>query len=169
MAVDGDTLVLNLDISTGKEEKKIFWDTLRIPLTTSMQDLRSTLAPSSKPFFTNGVRVWTNPDHPPVSNAIVLESEKERLGYNFPHCLKCDGPDYSDQAVRAQVGGTIRLLVQILPDGSLSKISITQGLPCGLTDKAFEAVEHWEFAPATGPDGAPIAAEVPIEITFRLY
>jgi outer membrane biosynthesis protein TonB len=31
-----------------------------------------------------------------------------------------------------------------------------------------EAVRTWQFKPAIGKDGKPIATRVPIEVTFRL-
>jgi len=38
----------------------------------------------------------------------------------------------------------------------------------GLDEKAIEAVRQWKFKPAT-KDGHPVAVQVNIEVSFRLY
>jgi len=43
-----------------------------------------------------------------------------------------------------------------------------RGLGYGLDQKAIEAVEGWSFKPGTGPDGAPVAMTVMIQVGFRL-
>ena len=37
----------------------------------------------------------------------------------------------------------------------------------GIDQKAVEALKSWRFQPANGPDGYPVAAVVPIEVSFH--
>ena len=78
-------------------------------------------------------------------------------------------PSFTQNAADGKVQGTVVLKAQILSDGSITKLSVTQGVVCGLTDKAIATVAHWTFKPAARPDGTPIAVTVPIEVSFRLY
>jgi len=96
------------------------------------------------------------------------------LRFQPPHAWKDPSPHTTqfvtvEKDVRLEVLGTVTLHVQIRADGIPAKISTSQGLPCGLTDKAIESVEHWRFKPATGPNGEPVAVEQTVEVTFRLY
>jgi TonB family protein len=39
----------------------------------------------------------------------------------------------------------------------------------GLDEEAYNTIKKWKFKPATEKDGTPVAAVVPVEVTFRLY
>jgi TonB family protein len=165
----GDGVVLRVHAWRAKDHESIFAKMIIVPITAPMEQLMAEPLPDPPPFFTQEKRVWVNKDHPPANDADVVDLTKEKTGYAYPSCLHCPHPEYSDAAVRPKMEGKIVLRVQVSHDGFPSKISLLQGIPCGLTDKAFEAVEHWKFSPATGPDGAPVAVELPIEVHFRLY
>jgi TonB family protein len=149
--------------------QSIFGFTAIVPMTASMEELKSKPAPSPPLLFTDANRVWLSPEHPPLPDEHVVKMEREENGYTLPRCTKCPNPSFSDNAVYAKMQGTVLLRVQVLADGFPAKISLVRGLPCGLTDKAFEAIERWTFKPATGPDGTPVAADVPLAVTFQLY
>jgi len=140
-----------------------------IPMTSRLRELMGKPAPAPPPFFTQEDKVWINPDHPPVSDSESVHVTKAGAGYTPPACLLCQRPEFSPDAMRFKVQGTVVLKVQISPGGVPVKISLVRGLPCGLTDKAFEAVEHWIFKPAARPDGVPVAVEQGLEVTFHLY
>lgn len=125
-------------------------------------------APPPPPYATKEKRVWVNPDEPPLSDDEVTKL-KTGDGKTVPACVYCPNPGFSDDAVRAKAQGHVVVGVQVSANGYPSKISLVRGLPCGLTDKAFEAVERWRFKPATDANGAPLAVIVPVEVTFRLY
>lgn len=65
--------------------------------------------------------------------------------------------------------GEIDVRAEVLPDGSVARIELVRGLACGLTGKAFEAIQKWTFPPATDSSGNPIAADTSLEVIFRLY
>jgi TonB family protein len=45
---------------------------------------------------------------------------------------------------------------------------IARSLGMGLDEKAIEAVQKWKFAPGV-KDGVPVAVQVNVEVSFRLY
>src|SRR4029077_18868517 len=114
-------------------------------------------------------RVWVSREHPPVRDEDAIRIDGSEKGYSSPKCLHCPSPQFSDDATQARQDGTVVMRVQVLADGSIAKISLVRGLPCGLTEKAFEALEGWRFEPARGPDGKAVAVSVEFEVTFRFY
>lgn len=160
-----DGVVLRIGTWRTKPRKSIFGKLVVVPMTAHMTQLAAKPAPSLPPFFTHEARTWVSPDHPPVNDdKVVLPGAQN---YTYPACISCRFAPYPDDAVWTRLGGTVVLRVQILADGLPSKIFLVRGLPCGLTDKAFEAVEHWKFTPAT-VDGKPVATETEVESTFHV-
>jgi periplasmic protein TonB len=45
---------------------------------------------------------------------------------------------------------------------------VARSLGMGLDQKAVEAVEKWKFKPGSR-DGVPVAVQVNLEVSFRLY
>src|SRR6188768_169552 len=64
-------------------------------------------------------------------------------------------PDYSDDARRAHVQGTVGLNVIVRADGTGKVESIYRSVGFGLDQKAVEAFEKWRFIPGT-KDGKPV-------------
>jgi protein TonB len=81
----------------------------------------------------------------------------------------CPHPDYSDAARKAKLAGEVRLEFTVLPDGKATNIRVVKSLGMGLDEKAIEAVSKWQFKPATGPSGRPVAAITQIQVTFQLF
>ncbi len=59
-------------------------------------------------------------------------------------------------------------MVVVTTEGKARDIRVTKSPGLGLDEKAIEAVRKWQFKPAM-KDGRPVDAQVPIEVTFRLY
>jgi TonB family protein len=164
-----DGAVLQLSALLAKPYKSFFGKETVVPIPDQMRELLSKPLPAPQPFFTTEEKVWVNPDHPPLGDDAVFVQEAGDQRFKGPKCTSCPRPEFSDDAMRTRFQGTILLRVQILADGFPARISVIKGLPCGLTEKAFEAVEHWIFKPAMRADGTPVAVVVPVEVTFRLY
>jgi protein TonB len=47
-------------------------------------------------------------------------------------------------------------------------VRVARSLGMGLDQKAVEAVEKWKFMPGV-KDGVPVAVQVNVEVSFRLY
>ena len=52
--------------------------------------------------------------------------------------------------------------------GRPRNIHIARSLGLGLDEKAIDAVKRWKFTPGT-KDGIPVAVQVNVEVSFRLY
>ena len=80
-------------------------------------------------------------------------------------------PQYTEEARKARLQGSVIVLVEVRPDGTVApdNITIIQGLGMGLDEKAFQAVSHWIFKPAYR-DGKPMGVAMPVavQVEFRL-
>jgi TonB family protein len=89
-------------------------------------------------------------------------------GVSAPRAIYDPDPEYSDEARKAQYQGTVILWVVIGADGLTKDVRISRSLGMGLDEKAIQAVHKWRFEPAL-KDGRPVAVQLNIEVTFRLY
>ena len=94
----------------------------------------------------------------------VLQPGQNGVGY--PSCLECPAPVYTAAALAAKFQGTVKLQAVIQPDGTATNIEVVQGAPYDLDANAVDAVKHWRFNPAIGPNGKPVAVIAPIEVAY---
>lgn len=76
-------------------------------------------------------------------------------------------PQYSKEALKKKIQGTVVLYVEVDPSGHPRNISVIRSLGHGLDEKAIEAVGKWEFRPGY-KDGEPVNVAATIEVNFRL-
>lgn len=90
-------------------------------------------------------------------------------GVNPPSVLREVKPEYTSEAMRARVQGTVWLDVVVLPDGSVGEITVSKSLDAifGLDNQAITAASQWLFAPGTR-FGEPVAVLVTLELFFNL-
>lgn len=89
-------------------------------------------------------------------------------GVSAPRPIYEPDPEYSEEARRAKYQGTVLLWVIVGADGKPRDIRVQRTLGLGLDQKAIAAVQQWRFEPSM-KDGHPVAVQVNIEVTFRLY
>ncbi|HKR84492.1 MAG TPA: energy transducer TonB [Terriglobales bacterium] len=89
-------------------------------------------------------------------------------GVTAPHVIYNPDPEYSDEARRIKYQGNVVLSLIVDPMGNVRQIRVARSLGMGLDEKAVEAVQKWRFAPGM-KDGRPVAVQVNVEVTFRLY
>ncbi|HMD09142.1 MAG TPA: energy transducer TonB [Candidatus Acidoferrum sp.] len=89
-------------------------------------------------------------------------------GVTVPACVFCPDPSFTDAARAAKFNGSVVLQVVVTADGHAENISVVRKAGYGLEQSAIETVRKWQFRPAKGPDGNPVATVVPIEVTFRI-
>ena len=86
-----------------------------------------------------------------------------------PRVIREVKPQYTADAMRAKVQGTVLLECVVLPDGSVGRVDVVKSLDptFGLDAEAIRAARQWRFVPGTR-FGEPVAVLVTIELTFTL-
>jgi TonB family protein len=90
-------------------------------------------------------------------------------GVQLPVSLREVKPQYTADAMRAKVQGTVLLECVVLPDGTVGSVEVVRSLDStfGLDQEAIKAAKQWRFKPGTR-FGEPVAVLVTIELTFTL-
>jgi TonB family protein len=89
-------------------------------------------------------------------------------GVSPPRALSTPDPEYSEEARKAKYQGTVVLWLIVDANGHPRDIRVARSLGMGLDQKAMEAVRTWKFEPAM-KDGKPVAVQMNVEVSFRLY
>ncbi|MGD0823284.1 MAG: energy transducer TonB [Terriglobales bacterium] len=89
-------------------------------------------------------------------------------GVSGPKPIYAPDPEYSEEARKAKFQGVCVLWLVVGPDGKARDIRVFRTLGLGLDEKAIEAVKTWRFEPGM-KDGKPVATQINVEVTFRLY
>ncbi len=77
-------------------------------------------------------------------------------------------PQYTEDARKNQVTGTVVLKVVFASSGQVTNIRTVSGLPYGLTERAIAAARQIKFVPAT-KDGHQVSMWMQLEYNFNLY
>ena len=85
-----------------------------------------------------------------------------------PRVISKPEPQYTEQARRDQVTGTVVLRVVFSSGGEVTNIQAMQKLGGGLTEKAIAAAKQIRFVPATR-NGHAVSMYMQLEYNFNLY
>jgi protein TonB len=90
-------------------------------------------------------------------------------GVQLPAVVREVKPQYTAEAMRAKVQGTVLLECVVLPNGEVGSVEVVRSLDSsfGLDQEAVKAAKQWRFRPGTR-FGEPVAVLVTIELTFTL-
>jgi TonB family protein len=77
-------------------------------------------------------------------------------------------PQYTEDARKNQITGTVVLKVVFASNGQVTNIRTVSGLPYGLTERAIAAARQIKFVPAT-KDGHQVSMWMQLEYNFNLY
>ncbi len=149
-----DGLELTVKLYRIRDLKPLFGFQASLHLTPEMSKLLNQSVPGP-PFSSSGA--------PPRALA------PGQPGYSYPKCLRCPQATYSQEAVDQKFEGTMVLTAVVKEDGRAYDIAVLKGLPYGLTKQGIEAVTQWTFRPASTAEGAPMAVQQTIEVSFHLY
>jgi len=89
-------------------------------------------------------------------------------GVTAPRIIDAPDPEFSEEARKAKYQGVVVLWAIVGTDGRTHEIRIGRSLGMGLDEKAIEAIRKWRFEPGC-KNGMPVAVEITVEITFRLF
>lgn len=84
-----------------------------------------------------------------------------------PKPLRTPEPEYSDEARRQHIEGSVLLVFVVNKEGRTENVRVERGLGHGLDEKALEAVRQWRFEPATR-EGIAVPVEIHAEVSFHL-
>lgn len=77
-------------------------------------------------------------------------------------------PQYTEDARKNQITGTVVLRAVFSSSGQVTQIRAVSGLPYGLTERAIAAARQIKFVPAT-KDGRQVSMWMQLEYNFNLY
>ena len=77
-------------------------------------------------------------------------------------------PQYTEEARKNQISGTVVLRAVLGSDGTVTGIRAVSGLPFGLTERAIAAAQQIKFVPAQ-KDGRAVSQYIQIEYNFNVY
>lgn len=91
-------------------------------------------------------------------------------GVSIPKATFSPTPEYTVEAARKKIEGTVVLSLVVLPDGTSRDIAVIKGLGYGLDEQAMKAVSTWRFQPGVREsDGKAVAISITVETTFHVY
>lgn len=102
-----------------------------------------------------------NPEDPDRVYPAPLVTERARV-------LAKPEPQYTEEARRNQITGSVVLRVVFSRTGEVTNIRAIHALPFGLTERAIAAARQIQFRPATR-DGRPVNVYMQLEYNFNLY
>ena len=108
-------------------------------------------------------------DAPATAGAVAGGVYRSGWGIVNPRLLREVKPQYTSEALRAKVIGTVYLELVVLPDGTVGDVRITRSIDpdFGLDEEAIKAARQWRFEPGTR-FGEPVAILVNIALDFYL-
>lgn len=90
-------------------------------------------------------------------------------GYKDPELIQKTDPNYTEEARKARIEGTVILDAVVRTDGTADSFRIIRSLGYGLDESAINTVAtKWRFRPATR-NGTPMDARIEIEVMFNMY
>jgi TonB family protein len=88
-------------------------------------------------------------------------------GVSQPAVIFKIDPDYSEEARKAKLSGSVMLSVVVDTEGRARNIRVVKSLGMGLDEEAIIAVNQWRFRSGM-KGGQPVNVRATIEVNFRL-
>lgn len=88
-------------------------------------------------------------------------------GVKAPVLKKDVKPNYTADAMRRKVQGSVEMESVVKADGSVADVTVTKKLDPDLDEEAVKAMKQWQFRPGT-KDGKAVDVLVKTEMTFAL-
>ena len=84
-----------------------------------------------------------------------LAQSQQTSNDNGRKLLRKVEPRYPDIAKKMNLGGTVKVIAVVAPDGKVTRVDPVGGSPI-LVEAAQSAVTQWKFAPAGGESKEPV-------------
>jgi TonB family protein len=106
---------------------------------------------------------------PPDTDSVPAGVSLPGDGVSMPRVLHKVNPEYTPEALRAKLEGTVLLQAVVRTHGVPSDISVLRSLDrrFGLDQQAVAALRQWRFAPGQR-EGRPVPVLVQVEMNFSL-
>jgi protein TonB len=92
---------------------------------------------------------------------VVTSVDTKPIALNLPR------PNYTEEARKNKIQGTVRARVLVGSDGTVKQVTIVRGLPDGLNEEAIRAASQIRFRPAT-KGGRAVAFWTTLEVDFNI-
>jgi TonB family protein len=88
-----------------------------------------------------------------------------------PQVLREAKPQYTAEAMRLKIQGSVEIEAVVLPDGRVGDVKVTKSLDRvhGLDAEALKAARQWVFIPAKDRTGRPVPVYVSLILDFRIH
>lgn len=86
-----------------------------------------------------------------------------------PVLISAVEPEFSEQARKAKVQGTVLLTLIVDVNGNPNDVRVVRGIGSGLDEKAVEAVKKYKFKPAIFKGGQAVPVSIKIEVNFKRF
>jgi TonB family protein len=91
-------------------------------------------------------------------------------GVSLPKAVFSPDPEYTKEAAKKKIEGTVLLSLIVLPDGTSRDVTVIKRRGYGLDEQAVKAVSTWRFQPAVRQsDGEAVPISTTVETTFYVY
>ena len=87
--------------------------------------------------------------------------------YERPKVIYQEEPDFTEEAIRSQLGGSVAVSVTVDENGHPSDLWLKKPAGLGLDEKAIKAVSDYKFQPATC-DGTAVKTPITIEVNSSI-
>jgi TonB family protein len=105
-------------------------------------------------------------DFEPTLNVPVATAGVD--GVTRPKCVACPMPVVPPELRTENFQGSSRLLITVLSDGTPYDIFVVSPAGHGLDTLAIDAVLGWKFSPAHDAKDSPVAAQMELDIPFKI-
>jgi TonB family protein len=89
-------------------------------------------------------------------------------GVSQPKCKYCPNPDFTDEARRKRIQGSVLLSVVLDESGTIKDARVVESVDDGLAKQSLKILKKWRLEPCRDLDGKAVAIRVAIETWFRL-
>jgi len=84
-----------------------------------------------------------------------------------PELLYSIEAEYTDEARKARIQGTVIIYAEVFPDGKAHNMRVVHSMGLGLDERSLEALTKWKFRPGK-KDGKAVTTALQAEFFFRL-